>query len=151
MASPQSPAPGAPTVFTTGNFLVSIDGIAANAAFSEVSGLEAAIEVIDYRSGDSSENSPRKLPGLNRYSSVTLRRGLTSDQTLWNWIDNGLKGTVQRADIMITLRDAADNPVWRWHLKDAWPCRWSGPVLSAGSPEVAIETLEICHERLDVA
>jgi phage tail-like protein len=128
--------------FLSGNFLVEISGITAS-AFSEVSGLEASIDVIDYRTGDSAENTPQKLPGLNRYSHVTLKRGFTSDISLWNWINSALTGSVVRATVQITLRDQADNPVWIWQLKNAWPCRWSGPVLVANSTDVAIETLEI--------
>jgi phage tail-like protein len=132
-----------------GNFLVSIQGITAS-VFSEVSGLEASIEVVDYRTGDLKENTAQKLPGLNRYSNITLKRGLTQDLSLWAWIDNALKGTLNRASISITLLDHADNPVLTWELKNAWPCRWSGPALVANSGEVAIETLEICHEGLEL-
>ncbi len=134
--------------FLSGNFLVEISGITAS-AFSEVSGLEASIDVIDYRTGDSAENTPQKLPGLNRYSNITLKRGFTSDFSLWNWINGALTGAVVRATVQITLRDQADNPVWIWQLKNAWPCRWSGPLLVANSSDVAIETLEITHEGLE--
>jgi phage tail-like protein len=134
--------------FLSGNFLVEISGITAS-AFSEVSGLDASIDVIDYRTGDSAENTPEKLPGLNRYSNVTLKRGFTSDISLWNWINSALTGSVVRATVQITLRDQVDNPVWMWQLRNAWPCRWSGPLLVANSSDVAIETLEIAHERLE--
>jgi phage tail-like protein len=134
--------------FLSGNFLVEISGITAS-AFSEVSGLDASIDVIDYRTGDSAENTPQKLPGLNRCSNVTLKRGFTSDISLWNWINSALTGSVVRATVQITLRDQVDNPVWMWQLRNAWPCRWSDPLLVANSSDVAIETLEIAHERLE--
>jgi len=134
--------------FLSGNFLVDISGITSS-AFSEVSGIEASIDVIDYRNGDSAVNTPQKLPGLNRYPNITLKRGFTPDFSLWNWINNALTGSVTRATVLITLRDQADNPVWLWKLKNAWPCRWSGPLLIANSSEVAIETVEICHEGLE--
>jgi phage tail-like protein len=92
----------------------------------------------------------QKLPGLNRYTNVTLKRGLTADLSLWNWIKSALQGTVVRASVAIILLDQSDNPVLTWQLKNAWPCRWSGPSLVAGSSEVAIETLEICHEGLEL-
>lgn len=134
--------------FLAGNFLVEIEGVVAG-SFCEVSGLEAAVEVVEYRSGDQKENSPQKLPGLNRFSNITLKRGLTADFSLWNWFNNVLAGTMVRTTVAITLLDQVDNPVWIWRLKNAWPCRWSGPVLCANSSEVAIEALEICHEGLE--
>ena len=130
------------------NFRVEIQGITKATSFSEVYGLEAAIDVVDYRAGDDLPNAVRKLPGLNKYTNVTLKRGLTSDTSLWTWILSALNGKVQRAIVLITLLDQADNPVWQWKLGNAWPCRWTGPVLKAECSEVAIESLEICYESL---
>lgn len=135
--------------YQVGNFLVTIEGVTAT-AFSEVLGLEAAIEVVDYRTGDLKQNTAQKLPGLNRYGNVTLKRGLTADLSLWNWINSGLQGTLVRTSVAITLLDHLENPVLMWKLKNAWPCNWSGPSLVANSSEVAVETLEICHEGLEL-
>src|SRR4051812_47831818 len=99
--------------YTLGNFRVEIDGI-NSAAFSEVRGLEVCIDVVDYRSGDSKVNTDRKLPGLYKVSDVTLKRGLTRDLSLWNWINSGLSGEVNRSGVAIILLDQADNPVLIW-------------------------------------
>jgi phage tail-like protein len=136
--------------YIIGNFLVEIDGI-TSASFSEVSGLEASIDVIDYRNGDSKVDSVQKLPGSNKFTNITLRRGMVPDLSLWNWMQTGLNGNVQRTSVSITLLDRADNPVWRWNLTNAWPCKWAAPVLNAQSNVVAIETLEICYEGLAVS
>ena len=136
--------------FLAGNFRVDINGITST-SFSEVCGLEAEIEIVDYRNGDEKQNAVRKLPGLNKYSNVVLKRGITADQSLWNWLESALNGNIQRANVVITLLDLADNPVWICKLSNAWPCKWTGPVLIAQSSEVAIETLEIAHEGLELA
>ena len=57
------------------NFLVEIDGI-TQGGFQEVSGLDASTASIDYREG-TDPNHARKLPGLNTYSAITLKRGIT--------------------------------------------------------------------------
>jgi phage tail-like protein len=134
--------------YTRGNFRVEIDGIASS-SFSELSGLEATIDVVEYRAGDDKTNAERKLPGLHKYTNITLKRGLTNDTSLWNWIKGAMDGSPTRANMAIILLDQADNPVVRWNVRNAWPCKWSGPILSAGCSEVAIETLEITHEGLD--
>ncbi len=130
------------------NFRVEIDGIAATTTFTEVSGLSAVIDVVDYRTGGSLENAAQKLPGLGSFPNITLKRGFISDISLWTWINNNLAGTLDRRSIAITLLDQAENPVWTWKLSNALPCRWSGPDLAADSSAVAIETLEICYESL---
>ena len=57
------------------NFLVEIDGI-TQAGFQEVSGLDASTDPVDYREGND-PNHVRKLPGLNKYTAITLKRGAT--------------------------------------------------------------------------
>ncbi len=144
MASPVRTDP-----FTIGKFTVSIDGTVST-AFSEVSGLEASIDVLDYRAGDSKSLVDQKLPGLNKVSNITLKRGLTADLTLWTWIASVKAGTMERRNVQITLLDQADKPVLAWRIHNAWPCKWTGPALNANSSDVAIETLELTHEGLEL-
>jgi phage tail-like protein len=35
-------------------------------------------------------------------------------------------------------------------IADGWPSKWEGPAFNAKASEVAIETLEIVHEGLDL-
>jgi phage tail-like protein len=144
------PSPTRIDPFLVGNFQVNIEGVTAT-SFSEVSGLEIAIDVVDYREGESVESTARKLTGLRKVSNITLKRGMTPDLSLWNWIKTAASGIPVRATVTITLLDQADNPRLMWTLKNAWPCKWTGPVLVAKSSDVAIESLEICHEGLELA
>jgi phage tail-like protein len=131
------------------NFLVEIDGI-TQAGFQEASGLGAEVSVIEYREGNDKTNAVRKLPGLARYSSIVLKRGFTQDKSLWNWFKSVLDGSVHRASGTITLLDSARNPVLRWRFREGWPSKWEGPNLNGRSNEVAIETLVIEHEGLEL-
>ena len=131
------------------NFLVEIDGV-MKGGFSEVSGLDAEIEPIEYRTGEE-DITVRKIPGLKKFSNITLKRGLTTDRSLWDWMKKGLDGKVMRTAMSITLLDETRQPVLRWNVREAWPCKWEGPELSAKGSEISIETLEICHEGIELA
>jgi len=148
MSPAPQPSPGRNDPFTGGNFRVEIDGITST-SFSEVCGLEISIEVVDYRAGDARTSTEQKLPGLTKFNNVTLKRGLTRDLALWNWINAATTGNVSRRSVGIILLDQTDNPVLRWQLRNAWPCKWSGPILNAGCSEVAMEELELAHEGLE--
>jgi phage tail-like protein len=128
---------------------ISDDGKVVKGSFSEVSGLEIEMSVIEYRNG-SEDITVRKLPGLKKFTNITLKRGITGDLTFWNWIVTAMNGLVQRADMSIILLDENRNPVLRWSFRRAWPCKWEGPMLNAKNNEVAIETLEICHEGMAI-
>ena len=144
MASPARIDP-----FTVGRFLVNIDGITAS-AFSEVSGLDASIDVVDYRAGNSNVSADQKLPGLTHYSNITLKRGFTADLSLWNWFSGVVNGNLVRKNIVVTLLDPTEKPVLTWRIRNGWPSRWAGPVLNSTSSDVAIESLEIVHEGIDL-
>jgi phage tail-like protein len=129
------------------NFRVEIDGIAV-ASFAEVSGLESETAVIDYRTGDS--RVTRKLPGLTKYANIVLRRGMTLDLALWQWRKTVVEGRAERRNGSIVLSDEAGKDMLRINFFEGWPCKWEGPALNAKTSEVAIETLEIAHEGLEI-
>jgi len=140
--------PNRPDPLAGFNVRVEIEGVIV-AAFAECSGLESETAVIEYREGG--DHSTRKLPGLTKYANIVLKRGLTVDRTLWNWYQTVVNGQVQRRSGSIILLDASHQEVTRWNFFEAWPAKWQGPTLNAHSNEVAIETLEIAHERLEWA
>jgi phage tail-like protein len=130
------------------NFIVEIDGV-ARAGFSECSGLDTETTPIEYREG----NEPatvRKLPGLHKYTNITLKRGFTQDRDLWNWRKTVLDGATERRSGSIVLRGENGQEVLRWNFREGWPSKWTGPALNAKTTEVAIETLEIAHEWLQL-
>jgi phage tail-like protein len=130
------------------NFLVEIDGVTV-AGFSECSGLSNETDGIEYREGKE-DITVRKLPGLVKYSNITLKRGFTQSKELWQWRKQVLDGKTQRRSGTVTLLDEARKPALRWNFREGWPRKLDGPTLNAKTNEVAIETLEIIHEGLVV-
>jgi phage tail-like protein len=130
------------------NFLVEVDGVTV-AGFSECSGLSSETDPIEYRNG-SEDITVRKLPGLVKYSNITLKRGFTQGKELWTWRKQVLDGKTQRRSGTVTLLDEARKPAIRWNFREAWPRKLDGPTFNAKTNEVAIETLEIAHEGLVV-
>lgn len=131
-------------------FLVEIDGDTTS-GFMCVSGLGAEAEVIEYREGADGLTSSRKLPGRVKYPNVTLKRGLTSDPFLWDWWRTLLADPVQRRTVTIILLDDARQPMLRWQLREAWIARIEFSELDAEGNEVAIESVELAHEGLELA
>lgn len=128
------------------NFLVEIDGI-TQAGFQEVSGLDASTDPIDYREGND-PNHVRKLPGLNKYTAITLKRGITDSDELWKWYQSVAAGKAERKNGSIVLLDDTGQERLRWNFAGAWPSKWSGPSFNSTSNAIAVETLEITHEEV---
>jgi phage tail-like protein len=131
-------------------FRVEIEGI-QRAGFREASGLDASTDAVDYREGDDKTVTIRKLPGLKKYSNITLKRGITDDLDLWKWRKQVMDGKINEArkNGAVILMDDEGNDKARWEFTDGWPTKWTGPTFNATANEVAIDTLEIVHEGLD--
>ena len=128
---------------------ISDDGKAVKGSFAEVTGLDAEVSPIDYRNGPE-DIRVRKLPGLKKFNHITLKRGIIGDLAFWNWIREAMQGNVQRTDGAVVLLNEAREEVMRWTFKRAWPSKWGGPSLNAKNNEIAMESLEISHEGLDI-
>ena len=128
------------------NSKVEIDGLEAG-GFSEVTGFDASIDVIEYREGDMTQ-TPIKIPGLKKYGNITLKQGLVDSMVLYEWMTAGLEGDVERKTLTITLLDIAGSPAASWQIINAWPVKYTAPDFNATSSEVAIESLEIAHEGM---
>lgn len=128
------------------HFLVEIDGI-ARAGFRECSGLDSTQDPIEYREGNEG-NTARKLPGLVKYSNISLKRGITDDTDLWAWRKQAMDGAVERRNGSIVQLDETGAEKARWNFVHAWPTKWTGPTFNATGNEVAIESLDLAHEGI---
>lgn len=117
--------------------------------FSEVSGLDVETEVIEYRNGNSKEYSKLKMPGMQKFSNITLKRGVfKNDNEFYEWWNTVKLNTIERRDITIALLDEEHEPRLVWKVKNAWPVKVQSTDLKSDGNEVAIETLELAHEGL---
>ena len=128
------------------HFWVELDGILV-AGFSEVAGLEAETEIEEYREGGVN-GYVHKLPKGVRFPNLVLKRGLTKSPALWNWYESSIDGSLTRKSGAIVLQNPDGTEFGRWNFFDAYPVKWSGPQLNAGTSDVAFESVEIAHSGL---
>jgi phage tail-like protein len=131
------------------HFVVEWGGV--RIGFSEVSGLTQEVLPIEYRDGASPEYSSIKMPGLKKYSNITLKRGVVAaDNDFFKWLNTIKLNKVERRDVLVSLLNEEHEPVMSWFVQNAFPVRVVGPGLRASGNEVAIESIELAHEGLKV-
>ena len=119
--------------------------------FTEVTGLDTQVEAIEYREGSSKDYSKMKMPGLHKFSNITLKRGtVAKDNEFFDWISEITLNKVIRRDVLISLLDEAHTPIMTWKALNAFPVKVQASDLKADGNEVAIETLELAHEGLSI-
>lgn len=119
--------------------------------FQEVGGLEVSIESEDVQEGGQNAYV-HKLPGRMTWPNITLKRGITKQDNLLNWLHeasgekfgaNGNKLTPKTA--AITLLDGDGTRLRAWEFDSAFPVKWTGPTFAVSSNDAATEQLEITH------
>jgi phage tail-like protein len=121
------------------------------AKFQEVTGLDTEAQPIEFRHGNSPVFAPIKMPGLRKVGDVTLRRGVVAvDTDFWNWINAIKMNTVKRRTVVIKLLDETGTPKMVWTLNNAWVTKITDTDLKAEGNDIAIETLELAHEGIDL-
>lgn len=124
----------------------------ANIGFTEVTGLEVTTEKIEYRDGASKEYHKIRMPGMQTFGDLTLKRGVfAGDNDFYAWWNTVALNTVERRDITISLLNESHEPVVVWKVKKAWATKVTSTDLNASGNETAIETIVITHEGLTMA
>lgn len=120
----------------------------AVAGFSECAGLDATIEIMDYREGGVN-GYVHRFATRTTHSNITLKHGVIYlYDDLWTWHYEWVQGIGKRKDGLIVLLDEARKPAKVWKFKRGIPSKWIGPALNATQSSAAIESLEIAHEGL---
>jgi phage tail-like protein len=133
---------------STFSALKSVAGLVVG-GFSECSGLESTMESFDYLEGGVNDRVHR-FPTRLSYSNIILKRGVGLGDDLWLWHKQFVDGKGKRRDGLIILQNQFQLPIKSWTFTRGLPVKWSGPALNAMNSEVAIETLEIAHEKLEL-
>lgn len=119
--------------------------------FTEVSGLDVETEIIEYRDGANRSYSKQKIPGMQKYANVVLKRGIMSaDNLFFEWWNTVSLNQVERRDVTVSLLNETHEPVMVWKISEAWPAKVTGTDLKADGNEIAIETIELAHEGITV-
>jgi phage tail-like protein len=138
---------------TTLHFEVSWGDSQNTSSFSEVSGLTMEAEVVEYRGGADKALSTRKLPGLKKFSNVTLKRGIMPAEAgngLFEWYNTVVAGSVARRDVTVSLLNEERTPVMTWKIQGAWPVKIEGPGLKSTGTDVAVESAELACESIAI-
>ncbi|MCO7263283.1 phage tail protein [Dickeya zeae] len=127
-------------------------GASMVASFQEISGLDIEAQIIEYRAGNSPVFSTIKMPGIIKSGNVTLKKGIfVKDNNFYDWFSKIKMNTIARTAVTISLLDESGSPAMTWKLKNAWPTKISGTDLKSDGNEVAVETIELAHEGLEVS
>jgi phage tail-like protein len=113
-------------------------------AFNSCDGLGCEF-VMEQREEGGNNGVVWQLPTRLKFSNVKLTRPVSRKNTqIMKWFSEMSSG-IKRKTATIEARTVEGTVVARWALVGVVPVRWTGPQLSADSPKVATETIELAH------
>ena len=117
-----------------------------------MSAISTEVAVTEYRNGNSKENSPIKITGLNKATDVTLKRGVIGALNLYAWLNdirNGNQNALRTVTIQLQSEDHSEI-VQTWKLLRARIIKHTSGPFNAKGNEVAVEEIVLAYERLEI-
>jgi phage tail-like protein len=127
------------------HFVLEIAGLPLG-AFREITGLQMEREVLEYAEGGNND-FVHKLLGRVKWPNLVFKRGVTNQDELVKWFWQAREAPEPKL-ITVQLVDSALKPMRTWSFNDAYPVKWIGPNLNAGSDSAGTEQLEVVHAGL---
>ena len=120
-------------------------------AFSECTGIEVSMEPKAIKVGGHNQGEIQ-LVGRTTYSTIILKRGVSTTRDMWDWFDLVSSGAyAYRLDAEIMLQDfndGEDGYTLKWKIKNCMPTKFKTADFNATSNQVGVEELHLVHEGL---
>jgi phage tail-like protein len=121
--------------------------------FKSIEGLSSETEVVEFREGTDPNAPARKRPGRVKYGDITLKRGFTATDDLWQWrkLVEDEKMGLARKNGAILLLDRGGKVRARYNFYEGWPCKWYVPDMDSDQSGMAFEAITLAVERIERA
>jgi phage tail-like protein len=137
---------------TAARFAIRIEGSAKPAAvFTELGGISSEVEIVEYLATDSVSGavSHTKQYGKTKPPTITLKRGVDGDASLWAWHQMVLAGDpMAKMSCTLELIGVDGKPKVTYWLSGAWPAKLDISGIKAGATEVVVETVTFTCEEI---
>lgn len=146
--------------FVSFNFSVEINRTGrpdslVSAAFAECDGLEITMDVKTIREGGNNGRQIR-LTGAYNFGQLTLKRGMTENFDLWDWVTDTLHDPSLRAEAEVVIlapkvavnEGAKRSKIASFLLSRCLPIKLKAPPLNAKDGMIAVEELQLAYESL---
>jgi len=149
MALGQDPLKGDPLVSCY--FEVDFGDHLKNVRFTEVSGINAEVAVVDHKIiSAKGQEVVRKVPGRAKWGEITLKRGITAELDVYDWRQKVVEGKVDKARTNGTIKmlEHDGNVAAIWQVTAAWPSKINGPSLKSDGDEIGTEEITVVYEDI---
>ena len=139
---------------TACKFYFEADGI-TDKFIKEISGLgvESTPAQDIHGSSKSGKIMRQATPTIVKFTNITLKVIATDDVDLYQWyqkcnedMGDSRQWAQNRKTGSVVAYDQQGSEKARWNIVNCYPCKYTGPTLTASGGDMANETVELVHE-----
>jgi phage tail-like protein len=141
---------------TASRFYFEADGITEK-VIKEISGLSVESTPAQEIHGSTKGGiaTRQATPTVAKFTNITVKVIASNDIKLYEWYQSCNKNMggqnkwdSNRKDGSVSAYDQNGTMQARWEIERCYPCKYTGPTLTASSGDMATETLELVHEGI---
>ncbi len=115
-------------------------------SFQDVSGISMDLQMEEVAEGGNNKYL-QKLPTRAIYSPLVLKRGMSVDSKVTEWIIDAIENlNISPTTIIVALLNEKSEPLVAYRFLNAYPVKWSISNFNAESSSIVIESLELYYQ-----
>lgn len=132
-------------------FNVIVEDIDALFTFTEFQLPTLTVEVDTWKEGGNNGYS-HKIPKRVDLGTIRLKHGITTELGLLGWYVDIMEGKFAEAKKQVTVELIAPMGYAAiiWNFRDAFPIKWTGPLMKSDATGIMIDELEIAYHGLEM-
>ncbi|MHC5595436.1 MAG: phage tail protein [Nostoc sp.] len=94
-------------------------------------------------------------PTVVKFTNITVKVIATGDIDLYTWyqkcnedMGDPRQWAQNRKGASVVAYNQQNTEIARWNIKQCYPCKYTGPTLTASGGDMANETIELVHEGI---
>ena len=118
---------------------------------NKVSATDNVQDVIEHGAGEHGQT--HATPGLAQPGKLHVTRDWTNTPELLNWYKSTLQGSTKYTTVTVVRYETSAlgrKKINETTYQRCWPVKWKGPDLNAKSNSIAIESLELVYDRVEI-
>ncbi len=119
-------------------------------SFSELTNITSEVDPAEYYHSSTTGVTLSKQFGKTKPATVTLKRGMDDDASLWTWHQGVLDGdpNARSTSCSLAMYDTQQNPKAQYYLYNAWPSKLAVDGLKAGASDVVYTTVTLTCDQI---
>jgi phage tail-like protein len=91
-----------------------------------------------------------QLPTRVELGTIKLKHAITTEMSLLGWYMDVMNGKIAKRQVDVELIAPMGYAAIVWNFRDAFPIKWTGPLLKSDATGITIDEIEMVYHSFDI-